>query len=76
MGVAITNNKIFTFNFRKRWHSDLNRGMEALQASALPLGYATKMGTIMQHNLEEVNGIIASEPDSRRGSIQKLKLVH
>lgn len=25
----------------KRWHPDLNWGMEALQASALPLGYAT-----------------------------------
>ena len=25
----------------KRWHPDSNWGMEALQASALPLGYAT-----------------------------------
>jgi hypothetical protein len=27
----------------KRWHPDLNWGMEALQASALPLGYATNI---------------------------------
>lgn len=28
----------------KRWHPDSNWGMEALQASALPLGYATVFG--------------------------------
>jgi hypothetical protein len=31
------------FKRKERWHPDSNWGMEALQASALPLGHATSM---------------------------------
>lgn len=39
--VADIQNQMGHMCIDKRWHPGLNWGMEALQASALPLGYAT-----------------------------------
>lgn len=38
-----------------RWHPDSNWGMEALQASALPLGYATVVESLYINSCFRVN---------------------